>query len=74
LADNNPQVITFFSPRTVQAFFKNKQESIDLNKYVIAVLARSSALELKKFGYQTDITAKIPTAENLLHGIKKYYE
>jgi len=74
LAENDPQVITFFSPRTVQAFFKNKQKSVNLKKYVIAVLAPSSARELNKFGYQAQITAETPTAENLLYGIKKYYE
>ena len=74
LAKNNPEVISFFSPRTIQAFFKNKQDSVDLNKYVIAVLAPSGAAELKKFGYHADITADIPIVQNLFQGIKKYYE
>lgn len=73
LKSRKPDVLTFFSPRTVQAFFENGQDSIDLNDYVIAVLAESSSEELNRFGYTAQIKTDIPTAENLLQKIKEYY-
>lgn len=73
LANEKPDIFTFFSPRTVQAFFENGQQSIDLNDYVIAVLAQSSAEELGRFGYTAQIKTDIPTATNLLQKINEYY-
>ena len=73
LATERPDVLTFFSPRTVQAFFENEQHSFDLKDYVIAVLAESSAEELIRFGLSAQIKTDIPTAENLLQKIKEYY-
>jgi len=73
LSSEKPDVLTFFSPRTVQAFFENDQQSLDLKDYVIAVLAESSAVELIRFGYSAQIKTDIPTAENLLQKIKEFY-
>lgn len=73
LAEKKPEVITFFSPRTIQAYFANKQEKFYLKNHIIAVLAQSSKEELNKFGFKVQITTNIPTDKNLLHNIKEYY-
>ena len=73
LKSKTPDVFTFFSPRTVQAFFANKLKSLYPEKIVIAVLAKSSEEELHRFGLSAHITTNIPTAENLMQNIKEFY-
>ena len=73
LISAKPDIITFFSPRTVQAFFENSQRTIDLKNYTIAVLAESSENALLKKGYSVQIKPEIPTAEHLFKKILEYY-
>jgi len=69
----NPDVTTFFSARTVDAYFKNRQSCFDLNHYTMAVLAESSANALLKRGYTIHLKPDVPTADNLLEKIKGHY-
>jgi len=73
LESRKPDVITFFSPRTVQAYFKKEQQSLELKKYTIAVLAKSSEEELIKHGHTAHIRSDVPTPNNLLNKIIEYY-
>ena len=73
MLEQKPDVFTFFSPKTVKAFYANEPQSPDLLKYNVAALAKSSANELTKKGISARITAHIPTTENLLKNIQEYY-